>query len=116
MTDVFVQVPDPIVKEGHSFTATAYFRVDGAASAPGTNIKYRLDNLQTGTQVLDWTDVTPAVSVSIAITSAQNAILNNSNRIEKMQLTVAADRGETNATYGKVTWNIENVYVYTGNT
>ena len=116
MTDVHVQVPDPIVKEASSFTATAHFRVDGAASAPSTNVKYRLDNLQTGTQVKDWTDVTPAVSVTISITSAHNKILNNSNRIEKMQLTVAADRGETNATYGTVTWDIENVYGYTANT
>ncbi len=116
MTDVHIQIPDPFINEASSFTATAYFRVNGAASAPATNAKYRIDNLQTGSQVVDWTALTPAVSISIPITSAHNKILNNSNRIEKIQLTVAADRGETNATYGTVTWNIENIYGYTGNT
>ena len=116
MTDVHVTIPHPIVKEASSFTATAYFRVAGAASAPATNAKYRIDNLSTGSKVVDWTSLTPAVSISISITSAHNKILNNTNNFERLQLTVVSDRGETSANYGTVEWKVENVYGYTGNT
>ena len=116
MTDVFVTVPNTIVKESSSFTATAYFRVAGAASASVTNSQYRIDNLTTGSKVADWTALTPAVSIEIPITSAHNKILNNSDRFEKLQLTVASDRGETSATYDTVIWKVENIYGYTANT
>ena len=115
MTDVHIKIPNPLVKEHSSFTAVAYFRVAGAASAPATNIKYRVDNITRGKQLLDWTSVSVATTVDIAITSAHNAILDNTNRIEKVQLTVAADKGETNATYATIDWNVQNVYGYRDN-
>ena len=116
MTSVHIQIPEPTVQESSSFTATAYFRSGGSASASVTNSKYRVDNLASGKQLKDWTDLTPAVSIEIPITSAMNKIQSNTNRIEKIQLTVASDRGEASATYDRVTWNIENVYGYLGNT
>jgi len=115
MTDVYIALPEPKVQEGASFTATAYFRSGGAASAPATNVKYRVDNLSTRKELTDWTSVTPAVSVSITITSAHNKIQQNTNDREIIQLTVAADRGETSANYDSVIWQVENVYGYTKN-
>ena len=115
MTDVYVTVPKPIIKENTAFDATAYFRVGSAASAPATNVQYRVDNISTETQLVDWTSVTPAVSVTISIPSAYNKMQRDSNTWEKMQLTVASDRGQTVATYGTAIWKVENVYGYIKN-
>lgn len=108
MTDVFISIPELVVKEGSSFTATAYFRLAGTASA-STTAKYRIDCLTTGKELTDWTALTPAVSISIPITATHNAIQWQSNRIEKKQLTVASDPGETDQTRTKRTWNVENI-------
>ncbi len=116
MTDVYITIPETIVQESGSFTATAYFRLAGTASASATNSQYRLDNISTGKELLDWTALTPAVSISIAITSAHNKIQQTTNRIEKVQLTVASDRGQTSANYDSITWVIENKHGYTANT
>jgi len=113
---VHIQIPDPWVQENNSFTATVRFRSGGAASVPSTNVKYRVDNLSTTKELKDWTSVTPASEVSIAITSTMNKIQSNVNNREKIQLTVSADRGETTATYNSVVWNVENVFGYKANT
>jgi len=116
MTDVYITIPSLTVQEAGSFTATAYFRVAGAASASATSSSYRIDNITTGAELQDWTALTPAVSISISVTSAHNKIQQTTNRVEKVQLTVASDRGETSANYDSVIWTIENKYGYTGNT
>ena len=116
MTDVYITIPETIVQEAGSFTATAYFRLAGTASASATSSSYRVDNLSTGKQLADWTALTPAVSISIAITSAHNKIQQTTNSREKVQLTVASDRGQTSANYDSISWTIENKYGYTGNT
>ncbi len=116
MTDVYIKIPEPRVLDGSSFTATAYFRSSGAASASATNSRYRIDNLSTGKEMSGWAALTPAVSIDIAITSAHNKIQNDQSLSERVQLVVASDRGETNATYDSVTWTIENRYGYLGNT
>jgi len=118
MTDVHVKIPHPDINEGNSFTATAYFRnaSTGAAEAPTTNVKYRLDNVSTGQQILDWTSATPASEVSISITSAHNKILSRqAHKQEIVQLVVAADRGETSANYSTIQWKINNVFGYYDN-
>ena len=108
MTDVHVSIPIIKTQEGSSFNATAYFRSGGSASA-STTAKYRVDCLTTGKELTDWTSLTPAVSISIALTATHNAIQWQSNRIEKKQLIVASDPGETDQTRDKVTWIVENI-------
>ena len=115
MTDVYIKTPEPLVNENSSFTATAYFRSGGTASASATNSQYRVDNLSTGKELKDWTSLTPAVSINISILSAWNKIQDDSNDFEEMQLTVASDRGETGATYSNVTWKVKNIYGYIKN-
>jgi hypothetical protein len=97
--------------EGSSFTATAYFRdrATAAADAP-TTVKYRLDCLTTGREIVDWTTASAAASVAISITATHNAILNDSNMQETKQLTVAGDYGAADQSVGKITWTVENLY------
>jgi hypothetical protein len=109
MTDtVGIQIPKPRVNEGSSFNATAYFRTAGDAVTP-TNAYYRIDNLTGCSVVKDWTSLTPATSISIAITSTYNALVSQCNRIEKLQLTVDSDHGLSTQVRESVVWEVANV-------
>lgn len=108
MTDTYAYIPAKKVKEGSSFTAIAYFR-SGKSSATPSTAKYRIDCLTSGTILQDWTTLTPATSVNISVTSTHNAIQHGSNRIEKKQLTIAADPGGSTETRDVATWVVENI-------
>lgn len=105
---VAVQIPRLQVKEGSSFTATAYFRAAGDASTP-TNVYYRIDNLTTGEVIADWTSVSTASNVSVSVTSTHNAIRDQSNRYERLQLTIDADHALSTQVRESVMWLVENV-------
>lgn len=82
-----------------AFTANFYDDSTGAwvATAP-TSARYRIDNPDSSTPVLDWTSLSAATSNSITVTGAQNAIVCDSNREERRQLLVEA-------TYAGTTWS-----------
>ncbi len=109
MTDTFVKLPDSRHKERSSFTATAYFRDSSDAAEAPTTIHYRIDDLTTRTVLLDWTSVSAASSASIAVTSAQNKIINDRNDWERRQITVAANKDLATETRDTAQWIIENI-------
>ena len=111
MPDVYIQIPKTKVVEGSSFTATAYFRT-GDAGAASTTAKYRVDNLTTGEELKDWTTLSVAESISIAMTATFNAIKRDGNSYEKIQLSVASDPDTATATIATATWTVRNVYGY----
>lgn len=81
--------------EGGAVTVVAKFWDDSTetwTTSTPTTVKYRLDNAD-GTQVTDWTTVTPASSVTISLTGTQNAITSDCRDYETKQLTVKADDG-----------------------
>lgn len=77
------------VSEGSGIAVTARFLDAGSASTP-TNVKYRVDNLDTGVQEIDWTSVTTGTTVAIAIPGSTNDCRTRLP-VEQMQLTVAAN-------------------------
>mgnify|MGYP001828757894 CR=1 FL=1 len=113
-----IQLPKTQYNERTSFTATAYFRTraTGAAATP-TTVHYRIDNLSTQLQVLDWTSVTPATTASITVKGAENVISVNSRSVygatptwQRMALTVAIDKDlDTQVTQTK-TWKVNNIF------
>lgn len=107
---VAIQIPRPRVMEGSAFTATAYFRTrsTGAAATP-TNVYYRVDNLTTGTELADWTSVSAAANVSISVTATHNAIQDQGNRRERVQLTVSLDHGLSTQVRESREWVVENL-------
>ncbi|MCP5019814.1 MAG: hypothetical protein GY938_31690 [Ketobacter sp.] len=109
MTDTFIKLPDPWVKERSSSTATAYFRDSSDAAEAPTTVHYRIDDLTTGTAVKDWTSATAAVSVAISITSAENQIYDSSNERERRQITVAADKDTDTETRDTAVWIVNNI-------
>ncbi len=119
MAECYIRIPKPIIDERNSFTATASFRDGDTAQAP-TTARYRLDCLSTGTKLLGWTNLSPAESIAIPITSENNRIVSAStttgsaflgvgnNGFEKKQLTLASDPGETTETRDVITWKVKN--------
>lgn len=92
----------------HVITASFRDRATAAAVTP-TNVKYRIDNLTTGTVVLDWTTATAASDVSITITPTQNALQDQSNLTETRQLSVAADYALSTQFIDAITFELENL-------
>lgn len=95
-----ITIKSPLVQrtiaERAAFNITASFWNDSTevwtASTP-TTVKYRLDSLDSGNTITDWTTVTAASSVTITASPSANAILYNQNDRERRQITVKADDG-----------------------
>jgi len=108
---VSIQIPKSRWNEGSAFIATAYFRLRStAAAATPTNVRYRIDNLSTRTELAGWTTVSAASNISIAITATHNAIQNNASKTERLQLTVAADHDLATQHRETKEWTITNLY------
>lgn len=111
MDQIEIQLPRTIVPEETTFTATAYFRTRAtkAADTP-TTIHYRLDCLTTQQQIKDWTTVSsPSTSNTVVISSSDNQILDDSNRLEAKQLTVRTDSGLATQVIQPVQWKVRNL-------
>lgn len=111
MDQVAIQIPRLSYKEGSAFVATAFFRdrATQAASAP-TTIKYRIDCLTTGIELVDWTTVSAAANVSISVTSTHNAIQDECNKWERKQLTVAGDPDAAGQVRETAEWTVTNLH------
>lgn len=97
-------------KERSQVPVTVRFRDRALADeVTPTNVKYRLDCLSTGAQLLDWTSVTPGETVSITVTPTQNAIQISRNLQERKQLMVAADYGLATQFVESIDWEITNL-------
>lgn len=84
------------VNEGSAFTVVAKFWDDSTevwTAATPTSIRYRVDSLETTSQIIGWTSATPATSVTITVSYAANAITNDCKDRERKQLTVEIDAG-----------------------
>lgn len=88
---IVFRFPRDRINERSSLTVIARFR-DRATEADvtPTNVKYRIDNLSSGAQILDWTAVTPGTEVSIVTTPDQNDCTVR-DETQRNMLTVAAD-------------------------
>lgn len=71
----------------------------GATNAPITpsTLRYRIDCLATGKEILAWTPLTPGNEVSIIITPEQNTVVARSNNVERKRVTFEADSGTLTA-------------------
>ena len=80
---------------------------DGDPVTPST-IRYRVDCLTTGTQVIGWTSVSPAYTVNITIPATSNTILNPANVVETKRVTFQADAGTATALHDWEDYEIVN--------
>ncbi len=106
-----VQLPQSVIYEESSLTATAYFRSrDAKTSAVPTTIHYRLDCLTTHQEITNWTSVsTPGTSNDITLSPAQNQILNDSSAFELKQLTIKIDNGLSSQYIKPIMYRVKNL-------
>jgi hypothetical protein len=109
LTDRLVRDQTP---ESSAFTVTAKFWDDSTdvwtASTP-TTARYRIDDPDTGSEILAWTSLTPATSISIDITATNNAIVDDSCSTERRQITVQANAGLSTQYQGTMDYWIRNL-------
>ena len=86
------------VNERAACIFTARFYNDSYVALAPTSARYRIDNPDSNTEIVGWQTLTPATSNTITVTGAQNAIVCDSSREERRQLTVEA-------THTSTTWN-----------
>jgi hypothetical protein len=73
------------------YVNASFFDTTGNPLIPSA-LQYRIDDLievngiNTGVQILDWTSITPAATVQILVTSAQNELISNSRNSETHQV------------------------------
>src|ERR1017187_5186715 len=89
---------------GASFTNSA-----GAAFTP-TSITYRVDNIDSGANIVPSTSVTPAASVSIKVTGAQNALLSTLLACEEHRLTLTVTDGSGNVVNAPISWQVQRIF------
>lgn len=104
-------LPQNQVLEGSTFNLYVKFWDDSSdawvASAP-TTIRYRIMDGPSAGVITDWTTVAPASAVTISITPAANAILDQSLDVESKELVVQIDAGLTTQYGSSYRWMVKN--------
>lgn len=101
------------VNAGSAVTATVNFRTrSSAAASTPTSVRYRVDCLTNGRQVIADTSISAASSASIVIPGPNNGTIDDSNDVEIRQLTVIADYGLDTQVKAAATWRVRNVRSY----
>ena len=94
--------------EGTNLVVTVNFRSDGVATVPA-NVHWKLRNLTNDSTVVDWTAVAAGSEVSIDISAAHLAIIDDDNQREVQELTVAANYGLASQVPETIRWNVVNL-------
>lgn len=105
---VHIMIPRPRVFENESFTVHAQFR-NGSASATPDSVRYRIDCLETGEVLQDWTTVTASSQVYIPIAASINEPKLRQSLFERKQLTVEANDSLATAHRDKLIYRVENI-------
>lgn len=103
--------------ERSAFTAIAAFFDDSAdtwTTSTPTTADYRIDRIRAGDpgcydEVLAWTSLTPATSINIPVTSANNSIADDYSRDELRQLTVRANAGLSTQYQDSLRYRVTNL-------
>lgn len=97
------------ILEGEFFTLTATFYDDNDAETLPASIRYQIYCKTSKELVRDWTDVAIGTSVSIVVTSEDNAIQDDSHQREQKQLVLEATITDEKKKVAKFEWTVENL-------
>ena len=90
---------DEIIVGSACYVNASFFDETGAAMVPEA-LSYRIDDLASGTQILDWTSIgTPAATVQVLITGAQNNLVSSLAIREEHQVLFQITDTEGNAPF-----------------
>lgn len=91
---------------------TAFKGDDFELVIPGT-ARFRVDDEETGTELVAWTAITPAGRVTIDIPASANRILTDGNTREIKVLTVESDEGTDNQQSKQERYQVMNLSGFT---
>jgi len=107
-------VSDAVINELSALFMTFSFKDQNDANIIPATIDWRVDNItdrHNVVQVLDWASIsTPAVSVDVQIPGTSNAITNQDHVVERREVTVRIDAGQSTQAYKAYLYNIKNLY------
>jgi hypothetical protein len=76
-----------IINENTTLTLLMAFEDEEEAAVIPTSVEYRIDDVASGDEILDWTTFTPSAAThNLVITAAQNAILDGTLAKEKKRV------------------------------
>lgn len=84
---------------------------DGVLAAP-SSARYRIDDEETETEILDWTALVAASSIEIELTSTQNAVVDSDRKEEVHVLTVEATTSTGKIVTAEWKFRIANLQFY----
>lgn len=92
-------------RQGFSFI----FEDEALAPFVPNTVRYRLDNPDTAIELIGWTDVAPAATVTVIIPADANRILNDTNAYESRTLTVQSDANTDSQLSQERTYRVQNL-------
>jgi hypothetical protein len=96
------------VPEGSVASFTVRFYNDASLTAP-TSIRYRVDDVYSEDNVVDWTTVAATATASISVAASLNVMIDEDRRVERKVLTVEANDGTSTALNGSSYYDVVNV-------
>lgn len=97
------------IKERSSLTVTARFLDSTGAAVTPTNVNYRIDNADTGREVLDWTSVATGTTAAITIPGSLHECRTRLP-VEQFQLQVAADYSLSTEYRESLAYDVHNLF------
>ena len=98
-----------IFNEKSQITITARaINKDGVLFTP-TNARYRVDDLTSRKELVAWTSLTAATSMTITLAASVNAIIDSSKKFEVKVLTVETDHGLSSAHPEEYKYRVKNL-------
>ena len=99
---------DIINEDTTAYLTVSFTDKDGNAAVP-SSASYRIDCLTTGQEVKDDTALTPASSIEITLSAADNAIITQTNAIERRLVTVWATYAGSEGVKDEYEYNLQNM-------
>lgn len=96
------------IEESACFVVASYFDNTSTAFVPNA-VQYRIDDVVSGANILEWTSIVPGITNEVVVTSAQNAMINNSRSSESHQVLFQVTDGFGNVTYADVSFDVIRV-------
>lgn len=103
------------INEGTTgYLSVTFKNKSGTEEAPAS-ASYRIDDVATGTQIRAATSLTPATTVEITLTPADNRILNTNLRAETRRVTVVAGYGVSDQVTSEYIYRVNSLSGVSGN-
>jgi hypothetical protein len=100
-----------MVKEGSALFLTFTFKDENGAPVAPITIDWRIDDVDSGTEVVGWTPVgAPSASVNVSVNPTNNNIVDQTKVVEKRILTVRMDNGQVTQAFQTKHFRVQNLY------